>query len=94
VYEAYPHIGPVLPATGYSSDQLDALAASIASADAEVVIAATPVDLAALLHLPQRVVRARYEFEDGADPALWDSVLAFLRRTHRHGAAFAPAWEV
>jgi len=78
VYAAHPHIGPVLPAVGYSAAQLDALAATLNAADAQLVIAATPVNLAALLDLNKPVLRARYEFEDGAPPGLGDEVDAFL----------------
>jgi predicted GTPase len=64
VFAAYPHIGPVLPAVGYSAPQLEALRRTIDQADADVVVAATPVDLARLLRCDKPVVRARYEFED------------------------------
>lgn len=47
VYAQYPHIGPVLPAMGYSDAQVDALRATVNASDADVVLAATP-DLARL----------------------------------------------
>jgi predicted GTPase len=49
VFSAYPHIGPVLPAVGYSGAQVEALRRTIDKADADVVVAAIPVDLARLL---------------------------------------------
>jgi predicted GTPase len=70
MFTRYPHIGPVLPAVGYSAAQLDALRATIDRVDADVVIAATPVDLARLIALGKRVVRARYEFAETAEPGL------------------------
>ena len=70
VYAQYPHIGPVLPAIGYSPAQLEALRQTINQARAEVVVAATPIDLAALIALDKPVVRARYEFVDCAQPGL------------------------
>jgi predicted GTPase len=94
VYEAHPHIGAVLPASGYSPEQLKALAATINAADAELVIAATPVDLAALLHPAKPVLRARYDFEDGAAPSLWGEVDTFLRKSRCCAASLSPAWEV
>lgn len=81
VYAQYPHIGPVLPAVGYSAAQLADLQQTINQATAEVVVAATPVDLNALLALNKPVVRARYEFAEGDDrPGLADQVQAFLDR--------------
>lgn len=80
VLAAYPHIGPVLPAMGYSPAQLAALEATLNAAPADVVIAATPVDLAALLRPDKPVVRARYEFEDAERPGLEAEIDAFLAR--------------
>ena len=73
VFARYPHIGPVLPAVGYSPAQVEALRATIEDSDADVVLAATPVDLARLLTVSQPIVRARYEFEDGGPTMLGDS---------------------
>ena len=78
IYEAHPHIGPVLPAVGYSPAQRDALAATLNAADADLVIAATPVDLGALLRLNKPVVRARYEFADAPGAGLEAEIGAFL----------------
>jgi len=80
VYAQYPRIGPVLPATGYSSGQIEALRATIERAPVDVVIAGTPVDLAALLKISKRVVRARYEFAEMDEPGLWGEVGKFLER--------------
>jgi len=83
VYAAYPHIGPVLPATGYSPAQLEALRRTINRAAADVVVSATPIDLAALLELNKPLVRARYEFEDAESPGLAAEVERFLARALR-----------
>jgi predicted GTPase len=85
VFAAYPHIGAVLPAMGYSEAQLAALAETIAASDAEVIVIATPIDLAALIPIKQPSVHARYEFaEDPAEP-LSAIVDAFLQ-THPRNA--------
>jgi predicted GTPase len=70
VFAAYPHIGRVLPAVGYDAAQLAALKATIDAAEIDVVVSATPVDLARLLRLDRPVVRARYEFADVAAEGL------------------------
>ncbi|HSD59644.1 MAG TPA: cyclic 2,3-diphosphoglycerate synthase [Burkholderiales bacterium] len=83
VYAAYPHIGPVLPAMGYSPQQVAALQETIERAPAEVVVAATPIDLAALLRVSKPVVRARYEFAEAGEPTLASLVEAFVERSLR-----------
>ncbi len=75
---AYPHIGAVLPALGYGAAQLDALRRTIDAVPADVVVAATPIDLAALVPIAKPVVRARYEFAEVDEPGLGARVDAFL----------------
>ena len=78
VYETYPHIGAVLPAMGYSPAQLDALRQTINATPVDVVVSATPIDLAALIQVNKPVVRARYEFAEVGTPLLTQQVEAFL----------------
>ena len=79
VYNKYPHIGAVLPAVGYHPSQLRALSETINAAEADVVVSATPCDLAALIKLNKRVVRARYEFAEVGIPGLGGLVESFLK---------------
>jgi len=79
LYEQYPHIGTVLPAVGYSAHQLQALEQTINASDAEVVISATPADLAALIDIHRPVVRARYEFEELEPPGIVGRVQDLLK---------------
>jgi predicted GTPase len=76
----YPHIGPVLPAVGYSVVQLDALRATLDRVSADVVVSATPVDLARLIAVDKPVIRARYEFAEAGAPGLGDVVDDWLAR--------------
>ncbi len=74
----HPHIGPVLPALGYSPEQVEALRQSIGATPADVVVAATPIDLAALIAMDKPVVRARYDFAEMEMPGLAGIVADFL----------------
>lgn len=76
----YPHIGPVLPAVGYSPEQLEALRLTLDGMAAEAIVSATPADLSRLIRLGKPVIRARYEFEELDAPALWAQVEALLPR--------------
>jgi predicted GTPase len=81
LFVQYPHLGPVLPALGYSQVQLAALAETANRVPADVVVVATPVDLTRLVVLNKPVVRARYEFAETAKPGLLGPLEEFLRRT-------------
>ncbi|MBL8837257.1 MAG: GTPase [Alphaproteobacteria bacterium] len=80
ILASYKHIGPVLPALGYDAEQLAALRRTIDAAPADLVISATPLDLAALIAIDKPIVRARYEFAEAAEPGLGALVDAFLAR--------------
>ncbi|NLC70990.1 MAG: GTPase, partial [Desulfuromonadaceae bacterium] len=51
----------------------------INSADADIVLAATPCDLGGLIKINKPLVRVRYEFEEVGDPKLSDLIREFLR---------------
>ncbi len=92
-YQAFPHIGQVLPALGYGAAQLRALAQTINAADADVVVCATPIDLARLLDLNKPVVRARYEFAETGEPTLSAIIDGFLATLPASGLGAAAAAE-
>ncbi len=79
LYAQYPHIGPVLPAVGYHRSQLEAIEQTINAADADLVVSATPCDLAALIDINKPIVRARYEFSEAGEPGLAGLVEGFLQ---------------
>jgi predicted GTPase len=77
VFSRYRHLSRVLPAMGYGPEQRAALRESLDAADADVVVAGTPIDLAALLDLRLPVVRARYTYAEASEPGLGARVEAF-----------------
>ncbi len=78
-FRRFPHLGAVLPALGYDDAQLEELRATIEAIPPDVVVVAgTPIDLAALLRLDRPVVRARYEYADAGEPTLGAIVDAHL----------------
>jgi len=69
-FAAYPGIGPVLPAMGYSKRQIADLEATINRTDCDVVVSATPIDLGSLVHIDRPTVRVTYEYQDHGAPTL------------------------
>ncbi len=61
VLERYPDLEPLVPAMGYGEAQMAELKATLEAVEAEVVLAATPIDLRGLLELEKPVTRVRYE---------------------------------
>jgi predicted GTPase len=83
VYETYPHLQNVLPAMGYSAEQMQDLAQTIEAADCDLVLVASPVDLRHLLHLTKPAVRVRYELQELGPPHLGSIVREFIHRLPR-----------
>jgi predicted GTPase len=72
VYDRYA-VGPVLPAMGYSAAQIDELERTIDAAPVDLVVIATPVDLARIADIRKPSVRVRYELEEApGEPRLAD----------------------
>ena len=63
---------------GYSDVQLAQLAETIEGSNAEVVVIATPIDLASLVPITKPALRARYEFVEDPEDPLSKIVDAFL----------------
>jgi predicted GTPase len=82
-FAAWPHLTEILPAMGYSPEQLADLEASVAAVPCDVVLVATPIDLSRLIKIPQASVRVTYGIEDRGDPTLTGIVTDFLKRIPR-----------
>ena len=80
VLARYPRLRPLVPAMGYGPGQVADLAATIDAADADVVLAATPIDLRRVMTLRTPIVRVRYELEQVDGPPLASVVTPVLER--------------
>jgi len=73
-YRLYPHIGPVLPAMGYSGEQIHDLETTINNTDCDLVLFATPIQLTRILSIDKSALRVRYEYRDHGHPRLEDII--------------------
>lgn len=73
-YATYPNTGPVLPAMGYGSAQMADLEATINASGADLVIAATPIDLSRIIDVRLPLERVRYELQVIGTPTLADLI--------------------
>jgi predicted GTPase len=80
VYDAFPHLGKLVPAMGYYPEQVRDLEETIAAADCDTVVIATPIDLRHLVAIPQATTRVRYELADMEGGTLEEEVSSFLAR--------------
>jgi predicted GTPase len=73
-------VGPVLPAMGYSDEQLEEMQKTIDAADADLVVIGTPIDLRHVIEIRKPAVRVSYDLEVLPDsPSLEDVLRPVLR---------------
>ena len=81
-FRIYPGIGKVLPAMGYSDQQLKDLEATINNVDADAVIIGTPIDLSRLIKINKPYTRVFYELQEIGEPNLDQILTEFI---DKHG---------
>ncbi len=64
VYEQYPHLKNILPAMGYSPEQVRELEQTIRGSGVEYVVDGSPVNLSHLIHVDTPIVNVGYQYED------------------------------
>jgi predicted GTPase len=80
-FHRYPHIGPVLPAVGYSKAQITDLEQTIDRVPCELVLFATPIHLTRIVKINKPTLRVRYEYKDHGSPSLEEVLLRRLGAT-------------
>ncbi len=79
-----PHLGKVLPAMGYSPQQMQELEETIQSADCDLVLIATPVDLRRIISIRQPTCRVTYEFQEIGAPTMREVLDPLIKKAKAH----------
>ncbi len=64
VFNLWPHLGKLLPAVGYSEEQIKDLEDSINSTPCDLVLMGTPTDLRRFITIDKPVLRVKYEYNE------------------------------
>jgi predicted GTPase len=80
-FRIYPNIGTLLPAMGYSKEQLKDLETTINSVDCDSVIIGTPIDLNRIVKINKPSTRVYYDLQEIGEPNL-DMVLSDFCKKH------------
>jgi len=79
MYEKYPRLTNLLPAMGYSATQRQELEETINRVPCDIVLVATPIDLARIIKLNKPHLRVTYEVEEVGHPVLAELLAQFAR---------------
>ncbi|MCE5258694.1 MAG: cyclic 2,3-diphosphoglycerate synthase [Chloroflexi bacterium] len=71
------NVGPILPAMGYSAQQVDELQKTIRNTPCDLILVATPIDLGRLIPLGKPSQRVTYELQEIGNPNLQDILKPF-----------------
>jgi predicted GTPase len=77
-FKKYPEIGTLLPAMGYSDQQIKDLEETINKTECDVVVIGTPIDLRKLVNINKPAVRVTYELQEIGKPDLQDVLKKFM----------------
>ena len=71
-FDKYPNVGVLLPAMGYSDQQLKDLETTINTSGADVVVIGTPMDLRRIIDIKLPAVQVSYDLQEIGSPTLAD----------------------
>jgi predicted GTPase len=73
-YLKYPNAAGILPAMGYSDQQIADLEATIKATPCDVVVEGTPIDLTRILKVDKPIAEVTYELEE-MEPGVIESMV-------------------
>jgi predicted GTPase len=79
-FEIYPEIGRLLPAMGYSQQQLADLEATINATDCDAVVIGTPMDLSRIVKINKPFTRVHYDLQSIGEPSLKQMIDEFVAK--------------
>jgi predicted GTPase len=82
-YERYGHLTSLLPAMGYNAMQRHELEETIRLTPCDLVVIATPIDLAGVIKIEKPALRVTYEVEELTKPGLAERLALVTPLTHR-----------
>ena len=79
-FEIYPNIGTLLPAMGYSEQQLKDLEETIKKTECDSVVIGTPIDLSRIINIDKPKTRVYYDLQEIGDPNLEQVIQNFVEK--------------
>lgn len=83
VFEKWPQLTNVLPAMGYSDEQLRDLEQTINAVDCDAVVTGTPIDLGRLIESRHPIRHVRYELEEIGHPTITEILEPVVTKVSR-----------
>jgi len=78
-FQRFPHIGPVMPALGYSQEQLKDLEKSISRVECDTVVLGTPSNISRIIKIEKPVARVWFEAKEVGEELLKERLISLLQ---------------
>jgi len=79
-FQIYPEIGMLLPAMGYSGQQIKDLEETIARTECDGVVIGTPIDLNRIVKINKPNTRVYYDLQEIGSPDLEEVLGKFVKK--------------
>ncbi len=83
IYKKYTHMGPVLPSTGYTPEQLRDLEETLNNVKADTIVLGTPSDITKLIKVNKPVVKVKFRVKVVEGPTIEELIDMFLERAKK-----------
>ena len=80
VFEEFPHISQIVPAMGYNDEQIKDMEDTLNSAEADVIIDGSPIDLEKLIDSNKPIIRVYYDIEPVKSPTIEEVLDNFVKK--------------
>ena len=80
VFEEFPHITEIVPAMGYSDEQIEDMEKTLNKAKCDIIVNGSPIDLEKLVKVNKPIVTVRYDIEAVNSPTIEDVLDDFAHK--------------
>ena len=80
VFEEFPHITEIVPAMGYSDEQIEDMEKTLNKAKCDIIVNGSPIDLEKLVKVNKPIVTVRYDIEAISRPSIEEILDEFVKK--------------
>jgi len=80
VFEDFPQITHIVPAMGYTNQQIDDLEKTLNTVKADIILNGSPIDLTKLIKTNKPIVKVSYDIESIGSPTIEDVLEDFINK--------------
>ena len=80
VFEEFPHITEIVPAMGYSDEQIEDMEKTLNQAKCDIIVNGSPIDLEKLVKVNKPIVTVRYDIEAISRPTIEEILDTFIKK--------------